>query len=65
MLGLVGRRLNNGEIAAKLFLGETIVKTRVVRVLANCTSPTRSRPSSWPTRADWFALADERVGRSG
>jgi DNA-binding NarL/FixJ family response regulator len=34
VLGLVGRGLNNGEIAEKLFLGETTVKTHVGRILA-------------------------------
>ncbi|WP_405826541.1 response regulator transcription factor [Streptomyces sp. NBC_01390] len=34
VLGLVGRGLNNGEIAGKLFLGESTVKTHVARILA-------------------------------
>lgn len=34
VLGLVGRGLNNAEIAGKLFLGETTVKTHVARILA-------------------------------
>ncbi|MFJ8142945.1 response regulator [Streptomyces sp. NPDC096013] len=34
VLGLVGRGLNNAEIADKLFLGETTVKTHVARILA-------------------------------
>ncbi|MCX5265740.1 response regulator transcription factor [Streptomyces sp. NBC_00199] len=33
VLGLVGRGLNNVEIAGKLFLGETTVKTHVARIL--------------------------------
>ncbi|MFI5818139.1 response regulator [Streptomyces rishiriensis] len=33
VLGLVGRGLNNVEIAEKLFLGETTVKTHVGRIL--------------------------------
>ncbi|WP_405813874.1 response regulator transcription factor [Streptomyces sp. NBC_01390] len=41
VLGLVGRGLNNGEIAEKLFLGETTVKTHVGRILAKL--PIRDR----------------------
>lgn len=34
MLALVARGLNNTEIAEKLFLGETTVKTHVARILS-------------------------------
>ncbi|WP_405643961.1 low temperature requirement protein A [Streptomyces sp. NBC_00019] len=34
-------------------------------LLPNSASATGQRPSSWPTKADWFVLADDPVGRSG
>ena len=47
VLAEVARGLSNAEVAARLFLGETTVKTHLGRVLDKLGLPDRSRLIAW------------------
>ena len=53
VLALIAAGLSNGEIAERLYVAETTVKTHINRIFAKTQSRDRARPPSTRTSTGW------------